>query len=116
MQKPEEAVDPAMPEVEIARDHPDARLSAGEISKADGILRRPKRLREASKNPPQTPRGEVSRFWRIVAMPVSGVLRTSLFGKDYVAGQGRRSITHHDVTLQIVTLDNQLAFLTLFVP
>ncbi|MDJ0449174.1 chemotaxis protein CheB [Methylocystis sp. JR02] len=33
VQKPEEAVDPAMPEVAIATDHPDACLSAGEIAK-----------------------------------------------------------------------------------
>jgi two-component system chemotaxis response regulator CheB len=33
VQKPEEAIDPAMPEVAIAADHPDACLSAGEIAK-----------------------------------------------------------------------------------
>lgn len=33
VQKPEEAYDPSMPQTAIARDHPDACLSAGEIAK-----------------------------------------------------------------------------------
>jgi two-component system chemotaxis response regulator CheB len=39
VQKPKEAVQPSMPEAAIARDHPDACLSVGEIAKLMETLR-----------------------------------------------------------------------------